>query len=258
MINKKYKLASLSVLMLFLHLAINAQVQSTPPMRNVQSSAGGTYTAPSGNSYDYTVGEVMVDTYIPGSPFTVKALTQGFQQPNSANSTLNINELFVNSSCIGANNGSANLQVLASTGTVHYYWYAPINDSTPLQTNLAPGSYPYFVSDGTFYVYDTITITEDQVDCGAQLAFYNGITPNNDGHNDTWIIDGITNITDNKVYIYNRWGDLVWNCEGYDNITDKKVWAGKSNKNAALPDATYFYIIEAGGKTYKGWVELTH
>jgi hypothetical protein len=64
----------------------------------------------------------------------------------------------------------------------------------------------------------------------------------------------------NKVSIFNRWGDLVWNCDNYDNqdIAGKKVWTGLSNKGAVLPDATYFYIIEAGGKTDKGWVELTH
>ncbi|MGZ4034469.1 MAG: gliding motility-associated C-terminal domain-containing protein [Bacteroidia bacterium] len=258
MINKKYKLSALFVFMLLLHVTSDAQVQNNPPMRQVLSSTGGTATTPSGNSYDYTVGEVMVDTYIPGSPFTVKALTQGFQQPNSSNSSLNVHELSVNSSCIGANNGSANLQVLASTGTVHYYWYAPINDSTPLQTHLAPGSYPYYISDGTFFINDTIVITEDQVDCGAQLSFYNGITPNADGNNDTWVIDGITNIKENTVSIFNRWGDLVWNCDNYDNVTDGKVWKGKSNKNGELPDATYFYVINAGGKTYKGWVELTH
>jgi gliding motility-associated-like protein len=253
MINRKH-ISLLAMSMLILNFTATAQVQLTP---EVMSSTGGTHTTPAGNTFDYTVGEVMVASYI-GSPFTVKDLTQGFHQPNSANSSLNINELFVNSSCKGANNGSANLQVLASTGTVHYYWYAPINDSTPLQTNLAPGSYPYFVFDGTFYIHDTIVITEDQVDCGEQLSFFNGITPNGDGHNDTWIIDGITNIKENSVSIFNRWGDLIWNCEGYDNSTDKKVWTGKSNKNAELPDATYFYIIDAGGKTYKGWVELTH
>ena len=47
----------------------------------------------------------------------------------------------------------------------------------------------------------------------------------------------------------------------WDTKTGKSVqyyWDGKSNKNADLPDATYFYIVEGGGKTYKGWVELTH
>src|SRR4051794_33384294 len=111
MINKIYKRSALCMLMLLLHIISNAQAQNNPPTRQVLGTTGGTATTPSANSYDYTVGEVMVDTYIPGAPFTVKALTQGFQQPNSSNSSLNVNELSVNSSCIGANNGSANLQV---------------------------------------------------------------------------------------------------------------------------------------------------
>lgn len=57
--------------------------------------------------------------------------------------------------------------------------------------------------------------------------------------------------------IYSRWGDLVWKGDNYDNTL--VVWDGKNNKSGKeLPDATYFYVVTAGGKTYKGWVELTH
>ncbi len=87
------------------------------------------------------------------------------------------------------------------------------------------------------------------------LKFYSGITPNKDGKNDNWQIDGITKFPDNSVSIFNRWGERVWQRTKYDNI--EVVWDGTSHLGLILPDATYFYVIEAGGETYKGWVELT-
>lgn len=257
MVNKKLKLSSLCFLFLIMFFITQAQVQNVPPMRQVLGSTGGTYTFTSGpiGSIDYTVGEVMVTTDSTASPFSsVKWLTQGFQQPD--NNALSIDAIGVNSTCIGADNGSANLAVISGTGTVTYSWNNSPFDTIHLFKNLAPGTYSYTIKDVNFSISGTVYIGEDQVDCGAQLIIYSGITPNGDGRNDNWQIDGITNFKTNNVSIYSRWGDLVWNKGNYDN--EKVVWEGKSNKEKLLPDATYFYIIEAGGKVYKGWVELTH
>lgn len=240
-------------LILLAGMELQAQVQNNPPMRNVLGTSGGTGTLPSGMTIDYTVGECMVTT---AGPFSTKFLTQGFQQPNDANSTLNESVNSVNSTCIGANNGSVMFQNYTSTGPVTVNFNNSGFGTTLLFTGLAPGRYPYTVTDGNFSINDTVTISEDQVDCGQQLIFYKGITPNGDGHNDTWVIDGITNFATSKVQIYNRWGDLVWQGDDYDNAS--VVWSGKSSRGADLPDATYFYLVEAGGKVYKGWVELTH
>ncbi|MGQ0827190.1 MAG: gliding motility-associated C-terminal domain-containing protein [Bacteroidota bacterium] len=86
------------------------------------------------------------------------------------------------------------------------------------------------------------------------LKFYSGITPNGDGENDLWEIDGITAFPENTVTIFNRWGEKVWNGNNYDNV--KTVWDGKNGADL-LPDATYFYVVELDKKIYKGWVELT-
>ncbi|HEY0029662.1 MAG TPA: gliding motility-associated C-terminal domain-containing protein, partial [Bacteroidia bacterium] len=168
------------------------------------------------------------------------------------------NVIYAPASCIGANNGSASLNILSATGPVTYFWLAPLNDSSANVSNLSPGVYYFHVEDGNFMIDDSVVIDETQVDCADSLHFYNGITPNGDGNNEFWTIDGIEFIKDNVVSIFNRWGDLVWSTKDYDNITDGKVWKGTNNKGGALPDATYFYVVEANGKTYKGWVELTH
>jgi gliding motility-associated-like protein len=252
MVNCKNKFF-ISVLM-FLHaLFLQAQVQNNPPMRQVIGSSGGSAVLPSGNNIDYTVGESIITTV---GPFNTKFLTQGFQQPNSTSSTLNETVNTINSSCTGANNGSVMFQNISATGPVTISFNGSSPGTTTLFSNLAPGTYPYVISDGNFSITDTAVITEAAIDCGEQLEFYHGITPNQDGHNDVWEIDGITNFSESSVMIYNRWGDLVWKADNYDNKTI--VWDGKNMSGAELPDATYFYLVEAGGKTYKGWVELTH
>jgi gliding motility-associated-like protein len=68
----------------------------------------------------------------------------------------------------------------------------------------------------------------------------NGITPNGDGYNDQWMITGCEQC---KVWIYNRWGNLIFESTNYDNS-----WDGDNN-----PSGAYYYIIEQdNGQTHKG------
>lgn len=257
MINRKH-ISLFCLLMLFMQLKTKAQFDTIS--QQVIGSTGGTSgTLLPWGSVDYTVGETIIWTYDTASfPLTVKALTQGFHQPNQANSSLDANVIFADASCIGGNNGSASINIFSSTGNVNYYWWT-LNDSSQSVSNLAPGAYPVHIDDGNFFIEDTIIIGETQIDCADDLDFYTGITPNGDGNNDFWTIGKIELIKDNTVSIFNRWGDLVWKTTGYDNNpTGEKVWKGTSNTGAELPDATYFYVIEGNGRVYKGWVELTH
>lgn len=246
-----------SILVMSCYQAGIAQIDTLA--RQVLSSGGGSSNVAltSGMiTVDYTIGECMVTTIGPSSPFTIRHLTQGFQQPESTNNALNISVASVNSSCIDAKNGAITISTLTSTGPVTYSWAAPISSSSSFLSNLGPGTYVYVVSDGNFTITDSVTITEDSIDCADQLIIYSGVTPNGDGNNDTWQIDGITNFETNNVSLYNRWGDVVWQAKDYDNSA--VVFKGENAAGVALTDATYFYLIEAGGKIYKGWIELTH
>nr|WP_315239713.1 HYR domain-containing protein [uncultured Flavobacterium sp.] len=90
-----------------------------------------------------------------------------------------------------------------------------------------------------------------------------GISPNNDGINDFWSIDGIENFPENKVSIYNSWGDLVFQTKGYNNSTN--FFTGKANKSTnlganELPEGTYFFEINVDKpnhfKKLKGYLVL--
>ena len=77
-------------------------------------------------------------------------------------------------------------------------------------------------------------------------TFY-GFSPDGDGINEVWVIGGIEQYPNNKVAIYNRWGDKVFETAGYNNTT--KVFAGEANQleglgAGQLPAGTYFFNIE--------------
>ncbi|HEX8517473.1 MAG TPA: gliding motility-associated C-terminal domain-containing protein [Bacteroidia bacterium] len=65
-----------------------------------------------------------------------------------------------------------------------------------------------------------------------------GISPNSDGDNDEWIIDGIELFPNCVVEVYNRWGELLFQSVGY-----KERWKGTFN-GKELPVGTYYYVID--------------
>ncbi len=254
MITKK-NIISIFVLLLIVNFTIKAQVQNNPPMRQVIGTTGGTYQLPSGNRIDYTVGETMITTQVPSSPFTIKHLTQGFLQPGLRVDSLKFDVVTTPSTCKGAKNGTISIVVTRSTGMVSYTWFPPVSSTQKDVNNLAPGTYKFTVADAFFAKTDSVVITEDTAKCVTRLIFYSGITPNDDGDNDTWFISGLEEYPENSVYIYNRWGDIVWQAKNYDNVN--VVWNGRNTAGEILPDATYFYLFQSGPKSMKGWIELT-
>ncbi|WP_431472694.1 cadherin-like domain-containing protein [Nonlabens sp. SCSIO 43208] len=90
-----------------------------------------------------------------------------------------------------------------------------------------------------------------------RIRVWNAVTPNEDGRNDYFILEGIENF-ENTVHIYNRWGIEVYNTENYDNetrrfegVSEGRVTVEQGEK---LPTGTYFYVVEYiddFGKTQK-------
>ena len=90
-----------------------------------------------------------------------------------------------------------------------------------------------------------------------------GFSPNGDGVRDTWKIANIENYPNNRVIIYNRWGNVVFEIVGYNNTS--RVFDGTANKLTGLgagelPSGTYFFNIEIQGshnlKKLKGFIAL--
>ncbi|SNT10090.1 gliding motility-associated C-terminal domain-containing protein, partial [Ekhidna lutea] len=89
------------------------------------------------------------------------------------------------------------------------------------------------------------------------FTIYQTVSPNGDGMNDYWHIEGIDFYPNNTVSLFDRYNNLVFEINGYNN--EDKVWTGNSNTGAnnTLPEGTYFYRINAGeGGTFGGFVVL--
>ncbi len=99
--------------------------------------------------------------------------------------------------------------------------------------------------------WDTTTVVIEVL-C-TDLKVYTGFSPNADGTNDTFLILGIEQFPNNRVAVYNRWGNLVFERRGY---TNDDGWDGSWNGNE-LPDGTYFYLVDDGeGRVLNGYVQL--
>ncbi|MEO7138970.1 MAG: PKD domain-containing protein [Ferruginibacter sp.] len=80
----------------------------------------------------------------------------------------------------------------------------------------------------------------------------NTFTPNNDGINDYWDIRYLETYLNNRVQVFSRTGQLVFESRGY-----RKRWDGNMN-GKPLPVDTYYYIIEPGNgrKPLTGYVTI--
>ena len=82
----------------------------------------------------------------------------------------------------------------------------------------------------------------DSLKLKAKIAVYNAFSPNGDGINDVFTIEGLEKYPGNVLTIYNRWGNQVFEAKDYKNN-----WDG-TYQGAALPDGTYFWMIELPNK----------
>ena len=91
------------------------------------------------------------------------------------------------------------------------------------------------------------------------LTIYNEFSPNDDGVNDVFYIDCLANFPNNKLEIYNRWGNIVDSKKGYDN-TFKGISNGRAvlYKTEKLPVGTYYYVLDLGdgSKNKVGWLYI--
>jgi len=131
-------------------------------------------------------------------------------------------------------------------------------------TSTAESPIHNYTTPGTYFVtliatvgsgsgcQDTLVYGPYEVVDTDEFTAPNAFTPNGDGDNDTWIIDDLYFFPENKMTIFNRWGDSVFETEGYQNDWDGS-WNGKP-----LPEGTYYYVIDLGEgfRLVKGFVTL--
>ncbi len=85
--------------------------------------------------------------------------------------------------------------------------------------------------------------TEVAVVCDSLLV-PTGFSPNSDGVNDGYVIDGIENYPGNKLWIYNRWGKLVYKAHDYNNSWDAVGNISGVSMGQKVPSGTYYFILD--------------
>lgn len=81
-----------------------------------------------------------------------------------------------------------------------------------------------------------------QVELSGDAKFPNVFSPNADGENDLWQIDGVSAYSACKLVIFDRNGNVVFRVTGYQNDWDG-TWNGKP-----VPGGTYYFILECPDK----------
>lgn len=113
------------------------------------------------------------------------------------------------------------------------------NKSSPDHSYSADGSYivSMYVNQGT-QCFDSIKkMIEAHSPVTSSLYIPNSFTPNNDGKNEVFEIFGKTDCESYKLYIYNRWGNLIYKT---DDIL--KFWDGTMN-DKMVQEGVYCYMI---------------
>lgn len=112
------------------------------------------------------------------------------------------------------------------------------------------GSYSKLVTSQVkgYGIFTVGIVNKPDINPNFDIIVNNAISPNGDGINDSFFIQGINKYPDNRVEIYNRWGVKVFDAQSYnesDNMftgySDGRVTV---NKGAKLPTGTYFYILK--------------
>ena len=89
------------------------------------------------------------------------------------------------------------------------------------------------------------------------LIVFNEFTPNEDGSNDHFTIKCVEYYPNNKLEIYNRYGNLVFKTRGYSNDWKGIANVGGTFNGNVLPTGTYYYVFETGeseNKIKTGWL----
>ena len=155
-----------------------------------------------------------------------------------------------------AKQDSVRLQAPASF--VNYVW---TNSATTREIVVRdPGSFAVQVvnASGCLSEISEAVVVNAAENC-TELIFYNAVSANEDPLNSYFRIESIDLSPEtraNRLKIFNRWGDLVFEARNYDNVSNR--FTGVSRKGEQLPVGTYFYVLEfdSGRPKAEGFISL--
>lgn len=154
----------------------------------------------------------------------------------------------INISTVGGNDGWIEVGATGGVPGYTYDWSHNVNAHKPRENGLFAGDYLITVTDANGCAMDTVVRLVDP----EEVRLYNGLTPNGDGFNDTYVVPGVLYCSQAVLTVFNRWGNIV-----YEKANYKNDWYGQTTDGGVLPDGTYFVIFEGcGNKQLSTYVDL--
>jgi len=230
----------------------NVSFSGSPISGCVPLTVNFSNTTPAADAFFWEFGDNAVDN-------TGASPVHTYTQPGSYDVTLTVTD----------NNGCTNTQTNNAMITVHHQpvagfttnpevgapnfditfnsayttpggtWYWNFGDGTPTDILNVPTTVHAYTNMGTYTVEH---IVESEFGCKdtivktilvINISIPNVFTPNGDGINDNFVIEGIDQIKDTQIVVYNRWGKKV-----YENNDYKNDWDGDG-----LADGVYYFVI---------------
>lgn len=177
---------------------------------------------------------------------------------NQSATPMVVSESVIHNVCDYDQFGSISLQVTGGDPkpTYNVTWTGP-NGYTAIDvftiSGLISGAYNYTVTDDSVCVTSstTVIISEDG-DC---FTLPNFVTPNGDGYNDTYFVEGACNYAEFFIQIYDSWGKLI-----FTSRDCTAEWDPLSND--APPNSVYYYLVRLNDGTnereYKSSIDIKY
>lgn len=187
------------------------------------SSTGGTHTG-------LAIGEYLMRVTDNNGCIDEKEVIIGSPGELTANIIVN------HPSCYGNDDGSIDINILG--GTAPYVFYVDgFQFGTYTTLNYSAGVYEIQLMDANGCTSDLgfySLIDDPLVDC---IRIPNAFTPNGDGINDTWIVENLELFPEATTYVFNRWGQQLFEYYGSDMEWDA-TFNGKF-----VPAGSYLYVV---------------
>jgi gliding motility-associated-like protein len=166
---------------------------------------------------------------------------------------LSISSDVVNASCPGVLDGSITLTITGGTQPYSVIWSDGI--TTQNRTDVPDGTYSVVVRDNNGCTASSLDVVVGVTGSEKCIEIPTIITPNNDGVNDTWKIKNIYLFPNAEVFVFNRWGKLVFNSK---NLSANE-WDG-TYQGRLLPTDSYHYVLHLndGSKPRSGVISIIH
>jgi gliding motility-associated-like protein len=167
----------------------------------------------------------------------------------------NVFEFFLDAGADTIVTDGNSVQLNGITGASSYFWSPSFGLSDPTVLNPIVNInettvFSLTATENGCTQIDQITVSVDDA-----LFFPTTFSPNGDGFNEKWIIEGIENYPNCLVRIFNRWGQEIFQSTSY-NAT--KAWDGTVN-DKPIAEGVFYYTVDLNEENtaiYKGSITV--